>query len=366
MIESCILPQDYFGTDRAELDRRIEAAKRELGTRLVILGHHYQRDDVIKYADYTGDSFRLCRQAAQRPEADFIVFCGVHFMAESADVLSAAHQRVVLPDLAAGCSMADMAEIDQLEQAWEEIEEVLGSPAPVVPITYMNSSAAIKAFCGERGGAVCTSSNAKAVFSWAFERQEKILFLPDQHLGRNTGYAMGVPLGRMQLWDPYEFQGGNDPDEIRKARVLLWKGHCSVHQRFTPGMVDDVRARYPGIRVVVHPECTWEVVQKSDDTGSTERIIEMVRGGPAGSLWAIGTEVHLVNRLADEMQPEGKTVISLEERGCLCSTMFRIAPSHLLAALENLVEGRVTNEITVPETTARWTRVALDRMLAIV
>jgi len=347
------------------MDRRIAAAKARLGKRLVILGHHYQRDDVVKFADFTGDSFMLSRQAASRPEADYIVFCGVHFMAESADVLSAPHQKVVLPDLAAGCSMADMAEIDQLEQVWSELEETFDGTPPVIPVTYMNSSAAIKAFCGERGGAVCTSSNASAVFRWAFERAGTILFLPDQHLGRNTGYSTGIPLERMPVWDPNRELGGNTPGDILSARVILWKGHCSVHQRFTPEMVDKVRDRYPGIRVIVHPECTWEVVQKSDASGSTERIIKVVREAAAGTSWAVGTELHLVNRLAEESRPAGKFVISLEEHGCLCSTMFRISPAHLLASLENLVEGRVVNQIQVPEQTAHWTRVALDRMLSI-
>lgn len=365
MSQTCILPQSYFGADKLEMESRIAAAKSRLGKRLVILGHHYQRDDVIKFADFTGDSFRLSQQAASRPEADYIVFCGVHFMAESADVLSAPHQKVILPDLAAGCSMADMAEIDQLEQVWAELEETFGGTPPVIPITYMNSSAAIKAFCGERGGAVCTSSNAEAVFKWAFARGEKILFLPDQHLGRNTGYSMGILLDRMPVWDPNREFGGNAPADIVGAKVLLWKGHCSVHQRFTPEMVDKVRATYPGIHVIVHPECTWEVVQKSDAAGSTERIIKVVRDAPAGTSWAVGTELHLVNRLAEESRRAGKMVVSLEEHGCLCSTMFRISPAHLLASLENLVEGRVVNQISVPERTAHWTRVALDRMLTI-
>jgi len=365
MSQTCILPQSYFGASNREMESRIAEAKARLGKRLVILGHHYQRDDVIKFAHFTGDSFGLSQQAASRPEADYIVFCGVHFMAESADVLSASHQKVVLPDLAAGCSMADMAEIDQLEQAWSELEETFGGTPPVIPVTYMNSSAAIKAFCGERGGAVCTSSNAGAVFKWAFERAEKILFLPDQHLGRNTGYSMGIPLERMPVWDPNRDFGGNASPDILAAKVLLWKGHCSVHQRFTPDMVDKVRSQYPGIQVIVHPECTWEVVQKSDASGSTEKIIKVVRAAPAGTSWAVGTELHLVNRLAEESRLAGKSVISLEEHGCLCSTMFRISPAHLLASLENLVEGRVVNQISVPERTAHWTRVALDRMLAI-
>jgi quinolinate synthase len=365
MSQQCVLPQSYFGASGSEIDQRISEAKARLGERLVILGHHYQRDDVVKFADYVGDSFKLSQQAAARPKADYIVFCGVHFMAESADVLSAPRQKVILPDLAAGCSMADMAEIDQLEQAWEELETLFGGEPPVTPVTYMNSSAAIKAFCGEHGGAVCTSSNAAAVFAWAFAKTEKILFLPDQHLGRNTGYAAGIALDLMPVWDPQRELGGISAQEIRQAKVLLWKGHCSVHQRFTPQMVEDIRVKYPGIKVIVHPECAWEVVQKADAAGSTEKIIQVVRQAPAGTAWAIGTELHLVNRLAKESKKEDKTIVSLEEHGCLCSTMFRIAPPHLLAALENLVQGVVTNQITVPERVARWTRVALDRMLEI-
>ena len=280
MSQQCVLPQSYFGASRPEIEQRIAEAKASLGSRLVILGHHYQRDDVIRFADYIGDSFRLSQQASARPEADYIVFCGVHFMAESADVLSAAHQKVILPDLAAGCSMADMAEIGDLEQAWEELGTVFGGPPPVIPVTYMNSSAAIKAFCGERDGAVCTSSNAAAVFRWAFAQTDKILFLPDQHLGRNTGYASGIPLDLMPVWDPDRELGGNTKDDIQKAKVLLWKGHCSVHQRFTPEMVGEVRAKYPGIKVIVHPECAWEVVQKADASGSSVKIIQVVRQAP--------------------------------------------------------------------------------------
>lgn len=366
MSQVCILPQHYFGVSDPEMDERIVRARAQLAEKVVILGHHYQRDDVIKFADYTGDSFKLSQQAAQRGEAEFIIFCGVHFMAESADVLSRPHQKVILPDLAAGCSMSDMAEADQVEQAWEELVEAFEREPPVTPITYMNSSAAIKAFCGERGGAVCTSSNAGAVFQWAFQRSEKVLFLPDQHLGRNTAYAMDIPLDGMLVWDPYREFGGNTPAQLRRARVYLWKGHCSVHQRFRPEMVDQVRQKYPGIRVIVHPECRWEVVQKADGTGSTEKIIQTVRQAPSGTRWAVGTEVHLVHRLAQEMQPEGKFVISLEEQGCLCSTMFRISQQHLLASLENLLEGRLVHQIVVPEPVKHWARVALDRMLSIV
>ena len=356
------LPERYLGLSDAEMDARITAARAALGSRLVILGHHYQRDEVIKFADYTGDSFRLARQIANRPEADYIVFCGVHFMAESADVLCAPHQKVILPDLAAGCSMADMAEPTQLESCWEELTQM--GVSGVVPVTYINSAAAIKAFVGERGGTVCTSSNARATLEWGFSRGERILFLPDQHLGRNTAYKMGIPLDEMVVWDPNEIFGGLDPEAVKRARMILWKGHCSVHERFTARQIDTVRAQHPGIRVIVHPEVTWDVVQAADDSGSTEYIIKTVRNSPPGSVWAVGTEVHLVNRLAHEVAPD-RTVISLDQFGCLCSTMFRVSPNHLLWILEELIDGRVHNQIVVPDEQKHWTRVALDRMLSI-
>jgi quinolinate synthase len=356
------LPEQYLGLSDAEMARRIAAARAKLGNRLVILGHHYQRDEVIKFADYTGDSFRLASQIASRPEADYIVFCGVHFMAESADVLGAPHQQVILPDLAAGCSMADMAEPDQLETCWEELTQM--GVRGVVPVTYINSAASIKAFVGERGGTVCTSSNAAATLEWAFERGEKILFLPDQHLGRNTAYKMGIPLDEMVVWDPNEIFGAVDPDELKRAKMILWKGHCSVHVRFSAAQIASVRTQYPGIRVIVHPEVPWDVVQAADDSGSTEYIITQVKSSPAGSVWAVGTEVHLVNRLAREVAPD-RTVVSLDQFGCLCSTMFRVSPNHLLWILEELVAGRVHNRIVVPDDQKRWTRVALDRMLSI-
>jgi quinolinate synthase len=365
------LPERYVGLSDEEMDRRIAAARDKLGRRLVILGHHYQRDEVIKFADHTGDSYKLAQQISRRPEADFIVFCGVHFMAESADVLSAPHQQVILPDLAAGCSMADMADPDQLEMCWTDLEQmgiVPPSEAPgrsaVVPVTYINSSASIKAFCGERGGVVCTSSNAAATMKWAWERGERVLFLPDQHLGRNTAYKLGVPLEDMVLWDPNEIWGGLEPDAVRNARVILWKGHCSVHARFTVRQIENIRARHPGVRVIVHPEVAWEVVQAADDSGSTEYIIKQVKSSPAGSIWAVGTEIHLVNRLAHEVQPD-RTVVSLDQFGCLCSTMFRVSPNHLLWILEGLVDGEVHNRIVVPDDRKRWTKVALDRMLSI-
>ena len=356
------LPERYLGLSDAEMETRIAAARRTLGDRLVILGHHYQRDEVIRFADHVGDSFGLARQIAHRPAADYIVFCGVHFMAESADVLCAPHRRVILPDLAAGCSMADMVEPDQLETCWEELAQ-LGVQG-VVPVTYINSAAAIKAFVGERGGTVCTSSNARATLEWAFARGGRILFLPDQHLGRNTAFKMGVPLEEMVVWDPAELFGGLEPEQVQRARMILWKGHCSVHTRFTVRQIEGIRRQHPGVRVIVHPEVPWEVVQAADDSGSTEHIIRTVSDSPAGSIWAVGTEVHLVNRLAQRMAPE-RTVLSLDQFGCLCSTMFRVSPNHLLWILEELVEGRVHNHIRVSDEQKHWTRVALDRMLSI-
>jgi len=368
------LPERYLALPDEEMDARIAAAKATLGRRLVMLGHHYQRDEVIKFADYTGDSYKLAGQVTRHPDAEFIVFCGVHFMAESADVLSADHQQVILPDLAAGCSMSDMADLEQLEQCWSDLQQmgVTGTShaeAPeeqrrVVPVTYINSAAAIKAFCGEHGGVVCTSSNAAATLKWAWERGERILFMPDQHLGRNTAYKMGVPLDQMVVWDPNEIWGGLEPDAVKNARLILWKGHCSVHARFTVRQIENMRAQHPGIRVIVHPEVPFDVVQAADDSGSTEYIIRTVKQSPAGSIWAVGTEVHLVNRLAREVAP-GRTVFSLDTFGCLCSTMFRVSPNHLLWVLEGLVDGEVHNRIVVPEHQKHWTKVALDRMLAI-
>jgi quinolinate synthase len=357
------LPDAYLGLTDEEMDARIAAARATLGDRLVILGHHYQRDEVIRFADHTGDSFGLARRIASRPEADYIVFCGVHFMAESADVLCAPHQQVILPDLAAGCSMADMAAPDQLETCWEELGQM--GVTGVVPVTYINSAAAIKAFVGERGGTVCTSSNAAATLRWAYDRGERVLFLPDQHLGRNTAYAMGMPLDDMVVWDPDGVCGGLDPDQARRARLILWKGHCSVHTRFSVAQIEATRRQHPGVRVIVHPEVPWDVVQAADDSGSTEYIIRMVSQSPEGSTWAVGTEVHLVNRLAHQLGST-HTVLSLDQFGCLCSTMFRVSPNHLLWVLEELVAGRVHNRIVVPEAQKHWNRVALDRMLAIV
>ena len=360
------LPDEYVGLADDEMDRRIAAAKRALGPRLLILGHHYQRDEVIKFADYTGDSYKLAGRISAHPDAEFIVFCGVHFMAESADVLSAPHQQVVLPDLAAGCSMADMVEPDQLEICWAELERMgaMTGGSRVVPVTYINSAATIKAFCGERGGLVCTSSSAEAALRWAWSNGDRVLFLPDQHLGRNTAYAMGVPLGEMAVWDPEEPAGGLDAETLRGVRIVLWKGHCSVHTRFTVRQIEHVRRQHPGIRVIVHPEVPWEVAQAADASGSTERIIQEITNSPVGSTWAVGTEIHLVNRLAHRLAPE-RIVLSLEPFGCLCSTMFRVSPNHLLWVLDGLVEGKVRNRIVVPEREKRWARVALDRMLSI-
>ena len=356
------LPDRYLGLSDEEMQQRIAAARAALGDRLLILGHHYQRDEVIAFADRTGDSFKLAQQAAAQRDAEYIVFCGVHFMAESADVLSGSGQQVILPDLAAGCSMADMAAPDQLEVCWDELQQ-LGATR-VIPVTYINSAASIKAFCGERGGVVCTSSNADATLRWAWERGDQILFLPDQHLGRNTAYKMGVPLDQMVLWDPDVSYGDVEPEALRRARMILWKGHCSVHARFSVPQVALVRSQYPDVRVIVHPECTWDVVQAADDSGSTEYIIRQITDSPAGSVWAVGTEIHLVNRLAKQLAP-GRTVFTLDPMGCLCSTMFRVSPNHLLWVLEGLLAGQVHNRISVPDREKQWTHIALDRMLSI-
>jgi quinolinate synthase len=355
--------ENYLAMPDHTMDARIQAARERLGSTVILLGHHYQRDEVVRFADSTGDSYKLSKIASET-DAKYIVFCGVHFMAESADVLARPGQQVILPDLNAGCSMADMAEISQVEACWETLER-LGLTAETVPLTYMNSSAAIKAFCGERGGLVCTSSNADAAFRWAFERGKRIFFLPDQHLGRNTGFAMGIPLKEMVVWDPWAIQGGQSAADLKQSRVVLWKGHCAVHQRFLPSHVDAVRAKYPGIQVIVHPECRFEVCQKADALGSTERLIALVDQAPKGSMFAVGTEIHLVNRMAARFAAEGKRVITLDGTGCLCTTMYRISPQHLCWALENLAEGRVVNRIQVRKDVKHWARVALDRMLEV-
>ncbi len=361
------LPERYLRLSDDEMDARITAAKATLGDRLVILGHHYQRDEVIKFADFIGDSLKLAKAAAAAGKSgqhEFIVFCGVHFMAESADILRAPHQKVILPDLAAGCSMADMAEEGQLEVAWRELAEMGVDVKTIVPVTYINSSAAIKAFVGAHGGVVCTSTNAAAVMTWAWTRGEKLMMLPDQHLGRNTAYKLGVPLEQMAIWDPHEVGGGLTAEQARGVKLLLWKGHCSVHTRFTVAQIDAFRKKHPDGKVIAHPECTFDVVQAADVSGSTEKIIETVKASPKGSVWAVATEIHLVNRLANEVAPD-RLVVTLDPFGCLCSTMFRVSPNHLLWILEGLVEGQVHNQIVVPDETKRSARLALDRMLEI-
>jgi quinolinate synthase len=359
---SCSL-ENYLALPDHSMDARIAQARAQLGSTTILLGHHYQRDEVIRFADFTGDSYKLSKIASET-QAQYIIFCGVHFMAESADILSHDGQQVILPDLNAGCSMADMAEISQVEACWETLQR-LGLSEDTIPLTYMNSAAAIKAFCGERGGLVCTSSNAAAAFRWAFARGLRILFLPDQHLGRNTGYSMGIPLDEMTVWDPWALAGGQSAARLAASRVLLWKGHCSVHQRFLPSHVDDVRAKYPGIQVIVHPECRWEVCQKADALGSTEQLIAQVEKAPEGAIFAVGTEIHLVNRMAQRFAAHNKRIISLDDHGCLCTTMYRISPQHLAWALENLVEGRVMNRIQVRASVKHWARIALDRMLEV-
>jgi quinolinate synthase len=322
---------------------------------------------VIRFADFRGDSYRLSQEAG-RAAGKWIVFCGVHFMAESADILARPGQMVILPDLNAGCSMADMADITQVEECWEQLESaglVSESGEGVTPITYINSTAAIKGFVGERGGVVCTSSNAAGAMKWGLGKNQRLMFLPDQHLGRNTGHGLGIPLNEMVIWDPYLMNGGVTAERLRAAKVILWKGHCSVHQRFLPEHVDSVRARYPGIQVIVHPECRLEVCQKADAIGSTERLLKIIREAPNGTAFAVGTEIHLVNRMGKEFAAEGKKVITLDDSGCLCTTMFRISPQHLCWVLENLVEGNVVNQIKVKDDVKRWARVALDRMLEI-
>jgi quinolinate synthase len=360
--DSCSL-DNYLSQPDHTMDARIAAARATLGTDVVLLGHHYQRDEVIRFADYTGDSYKLSKVASQT-DAKYMLFCGVHFMAETADVLAKPFQQVILPDLNAGCSMADMAEIGQVEDCWDSLERA-GLTEDLLPLTYMNSAAAIKAFCGEHGGLVCTSSNARGAFEWAFARKPKILFLPDQHLGRNTAFAMGIPLSEMVVWDPYQINGGVSPDRLKAAKIILWKGHCSVHQRFLPEHVDRVRSTYPGMQVIVHPECRWEVCQKADEIGSTERIIEVIEKAPEGTSFAVGTEIHLVNRLARRFAPLGKKIITLDDSGCLCTTMYRISPQHLAWALENLIQGNVVNRIKVDDGVKHWAKVALDRMLEV-
>jgi quinolinate synthase len=348
-----------------DLVARARAARAALGDRAFILGHHYQRDEVIQFADVTGDSFKLAREAAARPEAEFVVFCGVHFMAESADILTGPRQQVVLPDLAAGCSMADMATYNQVEECWDALEDA-GLADSVIPVTYMNSSADIKAFTGRHGGTVCTSSNAGRALRWALSKGSKVLFLPDQHLGRNTAVLeLGLSLDDCVVWDPHApgETGGLDPQQLRDATMILWRGHCSVHGRFSPGSVADVRARIPGVNVIVHPECVHEVVLAADQVGSTEKIIATIEQAPAGSAWAVGTELNLVQRLA-HANPD-KSVVFLDKTVCYCSTMNRIDLPHLVWALESLVAGQVPNRITVDDQSASEARAALEQMLAL-
>jgi quinolinate synthase len=358
-------PGDLPAASDPGLVARAHAARQTLGSKAFILGHHYQRDEVIDFADVTGDSFKLARDAANRPDAEYIVFCGVHFMAESADILTAAHQQVILPDLAAGCSMADMAAIAQVEDCWDTLVEA-GVAEDVVPVTYMNSAAAIKAFTGRHGGTICTSSNSRTALTWAFEQRPraKVLFLPDQHLGRNTAVReLGIPLEECVVYDPHKPMGGLTPQQLQDARMILWRGHCSVHGRFTEANVDAIRARIPGVQVLVHPECKHEVVAKADVVGSTEAIIRTIEAAPAGSSWAIGTELNLVRRLA-ATHPE-QQISFLDKTVCFCSTMNRIDLPHLVWALEELVAGRTPNVITVDPEVARYARVGLDRMLAL-
>jgi quinolinate synthase len=343
---------------------RILAARAKLGKRAVILGHHYQRADVYRHADLTGDSLRLSKLAAQA-DAQYIVFCGVHFMAEVADILSKPEQVSILPDLGAGCSMADMASLSKVERAWREIAQVLDPDEMVTPVTYINSAADLKAFCGEHGGIVCTSTNARQILDWSFARRKKVLFFPDQHLGRWTGYLMNIPLSEMLVWDPDEEMGGLTPQQIKMAKILLWKGHCSVHQMFQAQHVLNFRAQNPSGMVISHPECNFEVCKLSDYVGSTDFIIKTIASSAPGSRWLVGTELNLVNRIAEEFKPQGKMVKFMAPTVCMCSTMARIDPQHLAWALENLVDGRVVNQIKVPEHESRLARIALDRMLSV-
>jgi len=362
------LPEEYRTASADELHTRILDAKAALGDRVAVMGHFYQRDEVVQFADFVGDSFQLANAAKARPEAEAIVFCGVHFMAETADIVSRPDQRVILPNLAAGCSMADMADLDSVQECWEQLEELYGTEpdaegrAPVIPVTYMNSSAALKAFCGEHGGIVCTSSNAATVLEWAFERGQRVLFFPDQHLGRNTAKAMGVPLEQMPLWNPRKAWGGTDEQTLQDARVILWHGFCSVHKRFTVGQIANARAEFPGVRVIVHPECPMDVVDAADEYGSTDYIVKAIQAAPAGSTFAIGTEINLVQRLAAQFPQH--TIFCLDSVVCPCSTMYRIHPGYLAWVLEGLVRGEVYNQVSVPAEVAEPARVALERMLA--
>ena len=357
------IPADYLHMSAEELDQRIHVTREKLGESVTVLGHHYQREEVIKYADFQGDSYLLSLEAANRPEADYIVFCGVHFMAETACILCAEHQKVILPNITAGCSMADMAPMEDVDDAWEDLQSVLGDHGGIVPVTYMNSIAGIKALCGRNNGAVCTSSNAPAVMEWGYQNAERILFLPDQHLGRNTGLKLGLSTEDMVVWNPFKRFGGNTPEQLLNAKLILWQGHCSVHTRFTVKQIEVARERYPDVTVLVHPECTMETVQAADMNGSTEFIRKAINEAPAGSKWAVGTEISLVNRLA--LNNPDKTVFCLDPVICPCSTMYRIHPAYLLWVLDGLLEGQVINQITVPEQIQKEAQVALNRMLAL-
>ena len=358
------LPASYLRIEPEELDKRITAAKTAIGERLVVLGHHYQRNEIIKHADVRGDSFKLSQYAASQRKAEYIVFCGVHFMAETADVVSAPNQKVILPNLTAGCSMADMANIDDVLDCWDDLQEVLGDAGGIVPMTYMNSTADIKGLCGRNGGIVCTSTNALAAFEWAYRQGERVLFLPDQHLGRNTAVRLGIGLDEMLVWNPFKPLGGHTAEALRRAKIILWQGHCSVHTRFTVEQIEEARQRDPNVRVVVHPECFLETVQAADANGSTEYIIKTVEESPPGSVWAVGTEISLVNRLAQ--QNPDKTVFCLDSVVCPCSTMYRVHPAYLLWVLDGLNAGVVVNQIKVDDETAADARTALERMLSIV
>lgn len=352
--------KSYFKLSPQELDKKIQAVKERLGKHVLILGHNYQRDEVYKFADYTGDSLKLSQFAAKKGDHEYTVFCGVKFMAETADILTGPEQKVILPDLGAGCSMAEMADIESVETAWEELTAVIPEDS-ITPITYINSDADLKAFCGRNNGLVCTSTNAEKIIQWAFERRKRILFFPDQHLGRNTCKRMGIPLDQMTLWDPALPNGGNSEEVLQNTRVFLWKGFCSVHLMFQPQHVDLFRKQHPGIKVIVHPECSMEVVDKSDLTGSTEFIIQTVRHAPEGTKWAVGTELNLVNRLKGENP--GKEIYFLSPMVCMCSTMYRIDAPHLLWALEKIEEGKPVNQIIVPDCDRYDAKIALDRML---
>ncbi len=365
MAANALAIQDFSRLDDAELEARIVAAKEALGERLVILGHHYQREEVFRHAQFSGDSLKLSRMAAQS-RAEYIVFCGVHFMAEVADILSRPEQTAILPDLAAGCSMADMANLIKVERAWRDLHEVLGdADQSVTPVTYINSAADLKAFCGRHGGIVCTSSNARQVLEWSLQQREKVLFFPDQHLGRNTGYGMGIPLQEMVAWDFTKPMGGLTPEQIQRAKIILWKGFCSVHQMFRPEHIDAFRDKFPEGKVISHPECSFEVCQKSDLVGSTEYIIKAVAESAPDSRWLVGTELNLVNRLHERHKHEGKNIHFMSPTICMCSTMFRIDPQHLLWTLENLLAGKEVNRIHVPDDMASDARLALKRMFAV-